>query len=273
MLRAAVLDDHVDRQNLVLVRVNLLAEGGSALFIRLVLHRRELHRADRLVPGVRLHGQRLEGRRILCRRRGYTQDHGHTRKALQRNAIYFLYWTVQVLAFPFLLLYLALRIARNAEYARRVQERFGFLPGPFRRTVPGAIWLHAVSVGEALTAVGLLRRIRERMPGTPVFVSCTTLAGRAMAETKLRGLADGVFYAPVDYRFAVRRVLRTLRPALVVVMETEIWPNLYRDAKLSGAALVVVNGRIVRQGAAQVPAIPMVLPRRALLARSHPGPG
>ena len=65
-----------------------------------------------------------------------------------------------------------------------------------------------------------------------------------MAEQKLTGLADLVFFAPIDFQFAVRRVLRTLRPSLVVVMETEIWPNLYRQPKLAGCALAVVNGRI-----------------------------
>lgn len=110
--------------------------------------------------------------------------------------------------------------------------------------MPGAIWLHAVSVGEALTAINLIRRLRETLPDAPVYVSCSTIAGRAMAEQKLQSLAAGIFYVPLDYRFAVRRVLRALKPAMVVVMETEIWPNLWRDAKLFGAGLVVVNGRI-----------------------------
>lgn len=168
----------------------------------------------------------------------------NTTEALPRYAIYFLYWTLQVLAFPFLLIYLALRIARNGAYARKVGERFGFLPESFDRTAPGAIWLHAVSVGEALAALQLLRKLRENIPDAPLYVSCSTLAGRAMAEQKLHGLADGVFYAPLDYRFAVRRVLRSLKPALVIVMETEIWPNLYREARRSGARLLIVNGRI-----------------------------
>ncbi len=163
---------------------------------------------------------------------------------MRANLIYLLYWTLQALAFPFLLLYLALRIARNGAYARHLTERFGSLPRPLHRTLPGAIWLHAVSVGEAITAVGLLQRLRAQMPHAPIYVSCSTLAGRAMAEQKLAALAAGIFYAPIDYRFAVRRVLRALKPALVIVMETEIWPNLYRDARRSGAALLVINGRI-----------------------------
>ncbi|MBI5083842.1 MAG: 3-deoxy-D-manno-octulosonic acid transferase, partial [Acidobacteria bacterium] len=161
---------------------------------------------------------------------------------MRANLIYLLYWTLQALAFPFLLLYLAIRIIRNRLYAHRLGERFGFIP--FHRTPPGAIWLHAVSVGEAITAIGLLERLRREMPGTPVYVSTTTLAGRAMAEQKLSRLASGIFYAPIDYRFAVRRVLRRLKPALVVVMETEIWPNLYRESRRSGARLLIVNGRI-----------------------------
>jgi 3-deoxy-D-manno-octulosonic-acid transferase len=104
--------------------------------------------------------------------------------------------------------------------------------------------LHAVSVGEVLSSIELLRRLRERFPSAPLFVSTTTLAGRAIAEQKLVGLADRVFFAPVDYCFAVRRVLRALRPRAVVVLETEIWPNLYREARRAGCALLVVNARI-----------------------------
>ncbi len=133
---------------------------------------------------------------------------------------------------------------RGRAYFRRFHERFGFLPRSFRQTAPGAVWLHAVSVGEVLSAVELIRGLREALPLAPVFVSSATLAGRAAAEDKLRGLANGVFYAPIDYCFAIRRVLRTLRPRAVVMLETEIWPNLYRQAKRSGCALLVANGRI-----------------------------
>ncbi|HYP14546.1 MAG TPA: glycosyltransferase N-terminal domain-containing protein, partial [Bryobacteraceae bacterium] len=98
-------------------------------------------------------------------------------------------------------------------------ERLGYLP--FRATVPGSVWLHAVSVGEVLSATGLLSTLRERMPpGAGLYVSCGTLAGKQAADSKLAGLADGVFYAPLDYVSAVRRVLRGLKPHVVVVLET-----------------------------------------------------
>lgn len=101
--------------------------------------------------------------------------------------------------------------------------------------------MHAVSVGEVLTAVELVKLLRASLPGVEVIVSTTTLAGRETAGRKFPGR---VFYAPIDYRFAVKRVLRRLKPAVVVVMETEIWPNLYREAKRFGCGLAVVNGRI-----------------------------
>lgn len=99
-------------------------------------------------------------------------------------------------------------------------------------------------MGEILAAVPLIEELRKRTPGTPVFVSTTTLAGRDTAGKRLAGLVDGVFFAPLDYVWAVRRVLRRLRPSVVVVLETEIWPNLFRESKRMGCGLVVVNGRI-----------------------------
>ncbi|HEV8413365.1 MAG TPA: tetraacyldisaccharide 4'-kinase [Bryobacteraceae bacterium] len=125
-----------------------------------------------------------------------------------------------------------------------MDERFGFLPRSFKPTGPGAFWFHAVSVGEVLSAVELIRRVRDIQPHAEIFVSVSTLAGREVADRRLAGLANGVFYAPLDFRSVIRRVLRRIRPAVVVVLETEIWPNLYREAKRAGASLMIVNGRI-----------------------------
>lgn len=159
------------------------------------------------------------------------------------KGIYLLYRSLQAFGWPAVLVYFLLRSLRQRAYLGSLRERAGFLPAPYRQTVPGAIWLHAVSVGEAIAAVEVVRQLRERLPRSPVFVSVSTLAGHATASRKLAGLAN-VFYAPVDFVWAVRRVLRTLRPGLVIVMETEIWPNLFREAKRSGAGLMLINGRI-----------------------------
>jgi tetraacyldisaccharide 4'-kinase len=158
--------------------------------------------------------------------------------------MYFLYRLLQAFGLPVLLLYFLFRGLRNRGYWRSLPQRFGFLPRSYRQTGPGTIWLHAVSVGEVLACVEFLRGLRAEFPRTRLFVSTSTLAGRATAGDKLGDVADGVFYAPVDYVWAVRRVLRALRPAAVVIAETEIWPNLFREVHRTGAGLAMVNGRI-----------------------------
>jgi len=163
---------------------------------------------------------------------------------LKTKGIYFLYRVLQAFGLPLLLLYFLIRGLRNRGYWRSLPQRFGFLPRSFCQTGPGAIWLHAVSVGEVLSCLEFLRRLRVEFPRTRLFVSTSTLAGRATAGDKLAGLADGVFYAPADYVFAVRRVLRALQPSVVAIAETELWPNLFREVKRTGAALTLVNGRI-----------------------------
>ncbi len=106
------------------------------------------------------------------------------------------------------------------------------------------IWLHAVSVGEVLAALPLIQELRQRAPKTEIYVSTATLAGREIAEKRLTTLTAGIFYAPLDFAWAVRKVLRRLRPSVVVVLETEIWPNLFRETRRIGAGLIIINGRI-----------------------------
>ena len=142
-------------------------------------------------------------------------------------------------------LYLLYRGIRDRAYFSHLPERLGFLPAvrssSFEPTGSRVVWFHAVSVGEVLSTVELIRRLRLRTPGVLMFVSTASpLAGRALAERHF----DRVFFLPLDYRSIVRRVLRRLRPCAVVILETEIWPNLYREAKRAGASLMIVNGRI-----------------------------
>jgi len=158
--------------------------------------------------------------------------------------IYFFYRFLGLLAFPLIVLYLLWRGLRDRRYWPGLGERFGSAPHSWNATAPGGIWLHAVSVGEVVSAIELLRQLKREFPAQPLFVSVGTVAGRQIAGEKLKHLADSVFYAPVDLCWTVRRVLRRLQPRLVIVMETEIWPNLYRETKRSGCGLLVVNGRI-----------------------------
>src|SRR5580698_9133207 len=155
--------------------------------------------------------------------------------------IYFLYQLLELLLSPAVALYLLYRGIRDPRYFAGLKERLGFLPRTLQATDRGAIWFHAVSVGEVLTAAEIIRRIRIERPQLPVLLSTSTLAGRALADHKVSG---NVFFVPLDYRWMVRRVLRRLRPSVVVILETEIWPNLFRESKRAGASLLIVNARI-----------------------------
>ena len=144
-----------------------------------------------------------------------------------------------VLTAPYYLWRLRGRIVSGAGW----RERFGFLPAAFRQNEVGAIWVHAVSVGETLAAIGLVRELQQRYPARKIFLSHVTPAGREAGEARLPDLA-GRFYLPLDWGWAVRRALRLLRPALLVVVETELWPNLLRAAHELGAHVVLVNARL-----------------------------
>ncbi len=167
---------------------------------------------------------------------------------MKRKAIFLLYRLAELLASPVVAVYLLVRAAGDRRYFPTLPERFGELSALWQKTAPEAIWLHAVSVGEVLAAVPLLEELRRRSPQTPFFLSTSTLAGREMADKRLAASVTesggGIFYAPVDYVWVVRRVLRRIRPSVVVILETEIWPNLFREAKRIGCGLVLVNGRI-----------------------------
>ncbi len=156
--------------------------------------------------------------------------------------MFFLYRALGTLALPLLLVYWLNRILRNRAYRKHLGERFGSLP--FRRTQRGGLWLHAVSVGEVLSSMEMIRQLKLTLPGTPIYLSVSTLAGRDIAQQRLTGLADHIFYAPLDLCWAVRRTLRHLDPLAVIIFETEIWPNLWRETKRRGAGLIVLNGRI-----------------------------
>ncbi len=164
--------------------------------------------------------------------------------SLRIFCIYLLYRLALWAAFPLLPFYFLLRIRRDSRYGRGLGERLGALPFSVHPTAAGSIWLHAVSVGEVLSAIPLIQSLRERYPLAPLYVSTTTVAGRELAEHKLQSMVDGLFFAPFDYPRIVRRVLRALRPSLVVILETEIWPNLWRESRRAGASLVIVNGRM-----------------------------
>ncbi len=123
------------------------------------------------------------------------------------------------------------------------RERLGKLPSGLRQPAPGAIWIHAVSVGETLAVAGLVKQLQQRYPERKIFLSSVTAAGREAGEKKLPDVA-GRFYLPFDWQWAVRRVLRHIRPSLLVIVETELWPNLLKTVRESGCRTILVNARV-----------------------------
>src|SRR5580704_7388974 len=107
----------------------------------------------------------------------------------------------------------------------------------------GAIWIHAVSVGEVLSGVALAQKLKAAYPQRPLIVSTTTQTGQALARERVKA-ADAVIYFPFDWAFCVRRALDAVRPALVIVLETEIWPNFLREADRRKVPVIFVSGRI-----------------------------
>jgi len=135
---------------------------------------------------------------------------------------------------------------RHGKYLSNLGERLGFsFPGlaklPANST--GAIWIHAVSVGEALSGVTLARRLKEAYPERPLIVSTTTMTGQTLARERMP-FADAIIYFPLDWAFCVRRALEAVRPSIVLVLETEIWPNFLREAGRRKIPVVFVSGRI-----------------------------
>jgi 3-deoxy-D-manno-octulosonic-acid transferase len=160
---------------------------------------------------------------------------------------YFLYSLVLALAMLLGLPYWLYQILRHGKYRGSLVERLGKVParlvavgtGSPRRRV---IWIHAVSLGEVLAVGGLVEQMRRSFPQHRVLVSTTTDTGQALACKRFG--EENVFYFPMDFAFAIRPYLRALRPELVVLAETEFWPNFLRLAHASGALVAVVNARI-----------------------------
>jgi len=160
--------------------------------------------------------------------------------------VYFIYSLLMGLAALLLTPYWLVKELRHGKYLSNLKKRLGFsFPGldkiPSERV--GAIWIHAVSVGEVLSGVTLARQLRAAYPDRPLIVSTTTLTGQALAHERLP-FADAIVYFPLDWSFCVSRALEAVRPSLVLVLETEIWPNFLREAGRRKVPVLFVSGRI-----------------------------
>lgn len=156
-----------------------------------------------------------------------------------------LYNLLLLAALPWVCARLIWKSRREPGYRRRISERFGAVPC----TLPtGCVWFHTVSAGEANAAAPMIRALRERFPTRPFLVTTMTPAG-SMRVTALLGDVARHCYAPYDYPWAVRRFLRRVRPSALVLMETELWPNVIRQTAAGGADVFLVNARLSARSA------------------------
>jgi 3-deoxy-D-manno-octulosonic-acid transferase len=153
------------------------------------------------------------------------------------------------LAFPFVLLALLpgflYRMLKRGKYRHKFGQRFGIYSARVRRKLSrgGWTWVHAVSVGEVMIALKLIRELRSRDPEIPVVLSTTTSTGFALAN-KEQGERLETIYNPVDFFWTARRAVRLIRPRRLILVEAEVWPNLTAEAKARGATLALVNARL-----------------------------
>ena len=149
-----------------------------------------------------------------------------------------LYNALLLLALPWVWGRLYWKARLEPAYRQRIGERFGTVAD----LPAGALWFHTVSAGETNAAAPFIQAVQARLPNVPVLVTTMTPSGSARVYTLLAGTAHG--YAPYDYPWAVARFLRRVRPRALVLMETELWPNLIAQTAASGAPVYLVNARL-----------------------------
>ncbi|MFT5032123.1 MAG: 3-deoxy-D-manno-octulosonic-acid transferase [Bermanella sp.] len=151
------------------------------------------------------------------------------------------------LLLPLIVLRLCQRSLRAPAYRQRIAERFACFTAP-EIAACRPVWVHAVSVGEVVAAVPMIRQLQEQNPSLPIVVTTMTPTGSERAQAML---GDSVFhvYAPYDVPLLIRRFIRRLKPRLLIIMETEIWPNTILICRREGVEVVLANARLSEKSA------------------------
>lgn len=152
----------------------------------------------------------------------------------------FFYTFLLLAATPLILLRLWLRGRREPGYRQHIGERFGDFT---QAKLHDAIWIHAVSLGETRAAAPLVAALRERFPQRPILITCMTVTGRATAIELYASFAT-IAYLPYDFPWASRQLIQRFDPRILLIMETEIWPNLIASCRDAGIPALLVNARL-----------------------------
>lgn len=141
--------------------------------------------------------------------------------------------------------YFLFQVLLHGKYVEGLTQRLGSLPP--KHSSKKVIWLHCVSVGETQAARPLVERLRREFPDYSLVVSTITNTGQNLARQVFENIADEVIYFPFDWRWSVRRAIKKVNPAVVLILETELWPNFLRECRSRKIPVALVNGRISRQ--------------------------
>ena len=159
--------------------------------------------------------------------------------------MYIFYNLLLIVATVLLLPVILFKLITVPKYRRGMTQKLGRLRKGVMKTIKGSrpIWVHAVSVGEVMAAHPLIRELKKKYPQRKLILSTVTVTGNYTARRRVPE-ADAVFYFPFDFTCIVRRVIQGINPQIVLVAETELWPNFFRELKRAGIPSVVINGRI-----------------------------
>ena len=159
--------------------------------------------------------------------------------------MYILYNLILIVVTIILSPYILFKLITVPKYRGGISQKLGRVRKGVLRILNNTrpIWVHAVSVGEVMAAHPLIRDLRKKYPHRKFILSTVTVTGNYTAKQRVPE-ADAVFYFPFDYPWIVRRVIRMINPAIVLVAETELWPNFFRELKRQGIPSALVNGRI-----------------------------
>lgn len=152
----------------------------------------------------------------------------------------YLYTILLYLATPFIVLRLLWKSRKNPDYRQRWRERFGFFS---LETHKPCLWVHAVSLGESITAAPLITALINQYPHVSIVITTTTPTGSHFIQKKFAHAVQHV-YAPFDLPMSIRRFLHQFSPMMVVIMETELWPNVLFELKRYGIPVMIANARL-----------------------------
>jgi len=161
-----------------------------------------------------------------------------------RHLVYFLYNVILIVVALILVPYYLIKGLRYGKTRRGIRERFGWYDKNKLAKLDGkqVFWVHAVSVGETRAAIPLIKVLRKTYPDAGILISNVTETGHAIAS-EIKEI-DACIYFPFDLSWVVAWSLKRIKPAVVIIVETEIWPNFVRHTKRRGTKLIMVNGRI-----------------------------